>query len=181
MSLTNDFSLNVSVDAISLDANSAPVASAVVAQPTLQVPARLLEYAPDCYVALPPQVTYGLLENPIVVAVPGAASCAYGLVTWQGARLPLLDISTLVYEDAAEMLTDAPRYALIVAYQHAPRTPLIFAALGLASLPQTIVIGDAAQCPLPLDSKRWVQFSLSCFSYRGQAVPILDTAKLFTC
>ncbi len=142
-----------------------------------QVAARLIEYARGRYIALPPHTTYALLEHPEVVGVPGAAHYACGLLTWQNMRLPLIDLHALLHADTEPSI--APRYALIVAYQSAARGPLAYGAIGLAALPQTIAIGDEAQCALPGDSKLWPLLALSCFQHEGQAVPILDTARLF--
>lgn len=147
--------------------------------PGPQVAARLIEYAPGRHIALPPHTTYALLEQPEVVAVPGAAHYAYGLLTWQDTRLPLLDINALVNANPGEGLPAAPRYALIVAYQGVPRGPIAYGAIGLDTFPQTIAVGDDAQCDLPADGPRWPLFALSCFRHEGQAVPILDSARLF--
>jgi hypothetical protein len=56
---------------------------------------------------------------------------------------------------------------------------LAFGAIGLSSLSKTIAIGDDAQCELPGDSMLWPRLALSCFQYEGQAVPILDTSRVF--
>lgn len=179
MSLDNTFPLNVT-DELSLPYLHVTQGGLTTSPPTMQVPARLLEYAAGRFIALPAHVTYGLVEEPTVVGIPGAATYAYGMLAWQGARLPLLDIHTLVDGDTAVELSVAPRYALIVAYQCTAREPLVFAAIGLASLPKTIFIGDDAQCALPGTSQHWLQYSLSCFSYLGQAVPIVSLASLLT-
>lgn len=164
-------------------APNAPAQHAAVANPAaepgLQVAARLIEYAEGRYIALPPLTTYALIEQPAVVEVPGAACYAYGLLTWQSTRLPLIDLNTLLHADAGAVPASSPRYALVVAYQSAARGPLAYGAIGLSRLPQTITIGDDAQCALPDDSKEWPRLALSCFLHKGQAVPILDTARLF--
>lgn len=141
--------------------------------------ARLIAYRPGRYIALPPHTTYALVANPTVLSMPGAARYVYGLLTWQEARLPLLDLEAMLHPTSAAELPAAPRFALVAAYQAVPRGPLAYGAIAATELPQTVFVGDEAQCPLPGDSDLWPLLSLSCFLHQGQAVPILDTARLF--
>ncbi len=154
-------------------------ASVKTAEPAPQVAARMVEYANGRHIALPPHTTYALIAQPTFEAVPGGAHYAYGLLTWQDTRLPLLDLNALLHGDPSTGLSTAPRYALIVAYQSAARGPLAYGAIGMDSLPQTIAIGDEAQCELPGDSRLWPELAVSCFQHEGEAVPILDTSRLF--
>ncbi len=140
--------------------------------------ARLIAYQPGRYVALPPHTTYALIEQPEIAAVPGAARYAHGMITWQGGRIALLDLNALLY-GASVAPGAVPRYALVAAWQGRAGAPLGYGAIGLHELPQTISVGDDMQCGLPVDSERWPQLALACFEYQGQAVPILDTARLF--
>ena len=141
--------------------------------------ARLIEYASNSYFVLPPHTTLEIIDHPAIVAVPGAAYYAYGLMKWQDQYIPMIDIDTLLraHPDMPEIT--APRYALVVAYQRAPGAPIEHGALGLTALPQTIEVGDEAWCDLPTNSDLWPLLSLSCVQYHGAIVPILDTAKLF--
>ena len=141
--------------------------------------ARLIEYAPGRQVALPPHTTIELLENPAVVTVPGAAYYACGLLAWQGRQLPLLDLHALLRAYPGVNSAAPPRYALVLAYQRAPRQPVEHGAISLAVLPQTVTVTDKAGCELPADSDLWPLLALSCFLHQGHAVPILDTARLF--
>src|ERR1017187_9531839 len=77
----------------------------------------LVEYAPCQYIALPPHTTYGLIEHPEFVAVPGSSNYAYGLMTWQDARISMLNLEILFNPDLFFADQELPRYALIVAYQ----------------------------------------------------------------
>lgn len=158
-------------------ADAAPAALPADAGP--RAVARLIEYAPGRQIALPPHTTIELLENPAVVAVPGAAYYACGLLAWQGRQLPLLDLHALLRAYPGTNRTGAPRYALVLAYQRAPRQPVEHGAISLAVLPQTVAVSDEARCELFADSDLWPLLALSCFRHEGHAVPILDTAKLF--
>jgi chemotaxis signal transduction protein len=146
---------------------------------TARAAARLLEYAHHAYVALPPHTTLEIIEHPVVLAVPGAAYYAYGLLPWQGRHIPMIDFDAVQRAHQTAHRIAAPRYALVVAYQSAPHAPLEHGAIGLAGLPQVIHVEDRDWCDLPTDSDMWPLLALSCFRYEGSVVPILDTARLF--
>ena len=141
--------------------------------------ARLLEYAPGYYVALPTHTTLELIEHPAIIAVPGAAYYGCGLLAWQGCHLPVINVDTLLRAYQETPALGPPRYALVVAYQRAPGNPLEHGALALTALPETVEVGDDAWCALPADSDIWPLLSLSCVQHARLAVPILDTARLF--
>ena len=110
-----------------------PQSSSAITETSQRVAARLIEYASNCYVAFPPHTTYGLIESPSFVVVPGAARYGYGLLAWQGKQLPLLlDLYTLLQIDTRVDTTVVPSYALILAYQRAATLPLEYGAIGLA-------------------------------------------------
>jgi chemotaxis signal transduction protein len=140
--------------------------------------ARLAEYAPDRWIALPPHVTLELVEHPQPVPVPGAAAHACGLLAWQGRQLPMLDLGVLLHGGGAAR-DEALRYALVVAFQSAPGMPVEHGALRVLELPRTMQVGDDAACELPTDSPLWPQLAASCFECEGRVVPIVDTARLF--
>lgn len=161
---------------------AAPIAvptSATMGKPGAQVLARLIEYAPGHHIALPPHTNFALIDNPVAAGVPGAARHACGLVSWQGKRLPMIDINVLLHPATGVLPAATPRYALVVAWQRVPFAPLEYGAIALEKLPVNVSVGDEAQCALPEDSNLWPQLSLSCFRHEGEAVPILDTARLF--
>jgi chemotaxis signal transduction protein len=155
--------------------SSSQVTEDSVNAPVAQVAARLISYAHDGYIAFPPPATYGLIDNPEIVIVPGAALYAYGLLNWQGMKLPFLDFYALLQQVRAK--STVPRYALIVAYQSAGQ--LEYGAIGVDALPLTVGVGDADQCELPSGSPLWTSLARSCFQYKGQPVPVIDTTRLF--
>lgn len=172
----DEATLEASVAAVQLADTGMDAAAAEPADSGPQALARLIEYAPGRHIALPPHTTYALLDSPDITLVPGAAPHACGLLSWQGTRLPMIDLNALLFTGVAAR---APRYALIVVWQVAPRTPLQYGAIALEQLPLTISVSDDAQCALPQDSLWWPQLALSCFRHAEEAVPILDTARLF--
>jgi hypothetical protein len=68
----------------------------------------------------------------------------------------------------------------VVAYQTAAHQPIEYAAIATVGLPQTVQVGDDAQCDLPAEGDLWPLISLSCFMHQGQRVPIVDTGRLFS-
>lgn len=144
----------------------------------VRAPARLLEYKRGCFVAFPAHATIGLIDNPKVVAVPGAPYYCLGLMPWQDRQLPLLDLNTLLraYPDADRLPAG---HVLVLAYQSAPGEPLQYGAVCAPWLVQMIEVTDSQQCDLPADSDLWPWISLSCFDYEGHAVPVLDASRVF--
>lgn len=144
----------------------------------LRAAARLLEYKRGSFVAFPAHATIGLIDNPVVVPVPGAPFYCLGLMPWQGRQLPLLDLNTLLraYPDA-----EAPPagHVLVLAYQAAPGEALQYGAVCAPWLVRMVEVADSQSCELPGDSDLWPWISLSCFEHEGHAVPILDTGRVF--
>jgi hypothetical protein len=145
----------------------------------IKASARWIEYEPGCQIALPVHTTMELVDNLVVVAVPGAAYYAHSMLAWRGSWIPLINLGSLLHAHVNANADSQPRYALVVAYQRAPSEPLEHGAIGLAALPLTVMVEDAAQCALPADGDLWPLIALSCFRHNGHDVPILDTACLF--
>lgn len=141
--------------------------------------ARLIEYRPNCRIALPPHCTVEVVENPHIVPVPASAPYALGLMAWQGDWLPLIDLAGILPGPATTQAGTLPHYALVVSYQPAPQQPALHGALALRVLPEFTAVTDAQQCAYPDAHPRWAELSLSCFLHDGQPVPILDSNRLF--
>lgn len=143
------------------------------------VAARLLPYARGRHIALPPHTTIELIENPQVLSVPGSAYYGHGLIAWQGQHIALIELDFLLRAMPNGQATQAPRYALVVAYQQAAGLAIEHAAIALTQLPESVTVSDAAMCALPDNSDLWPMIALSCFEHNGQPVPVVDTSKLF--
>ncbi|MDO5691446.1 MAG: chemotaxis protein CheW [Pseudomonadota bacterium] len=142
--------------------------------------ARLLEYAPGHYVALPPHATLEVVEQPTVVPVPGAPYYAHGLMAWQGTWIPLIHLESIVRAYVSVPLPPIPRYCLVTAYQAAPGAEIQHGAIALPRLPQFTTVTDNDACPLPTDSDVWPLLAMSCFHSGEHQIPIIDTGRLFT-
>ena len=152
--------------------------------PIAQIPVpwavgRLIEYARDCFAALPAHTTIELLEHPKAITVPGAAYYAVGLLAWQGGWIPMIDIDAMLRPSTTRPLARVPRYALVVAYQEAPGMPVQHGAIALPQLPESVVVTDDSACSLPVESDMWPLVALAAFTIDGRTIPILDTSRLF--
>jgi hypothetical protein len=147
--------------------------------PALQVPAWLLEFDWQKYVALPVHTAIEVLEEPDIVCVPGAAYYGRGMLRWQGRYLAVLDLCALIN---AHPKAGAPptRHALVVAYQAVPRGPIDYGAIATVGLPQNVQVRDDMQRPLPTDSDLWPLVAVSCFAWGAAVVPHLDPRRVFT-
>lgn len=152
---------------------------AITAAPARRAPARLVAVGAQGWAALPAHTVLELVEHLAVLPVPGAAPHCTGLARWQGQWLPVVDLLQFIHGPSAGAQATPPRYHLIVAYQMAPRTPLQRGVLGLHAAPRETLASDDAYCALPADSPRWPAIAMSCFAHEGQAVPVIDTARLF--
>jgi chemotaxis signal transduction protein len=141
--------------------------------------ARVIDYAHGRLAALAPHTTIEVVENPRATVVPGAAYYALGLLEWQGRQIPLVDLDTLLLAYPRDDQANPPRYALVVAFQRLPGSAVEYGAVALAKLPETVAVADDASCAFPSTSDMWPLLAISCFRRSGQAVPIIDTARLF--
>lgn len=164
------------IDLAGIASHSSPDAAAAHAAPSAA--ARLLEYRRGGFVAFAPHTTMALVDRPPVTAVPGAPYYCVGLIPWQDGQVPLLDLNTLLR--ACPGSEAAPLgHALVLAWQGAPGAPLEYGAVCARSLVQMIDVTDDQACELPSDSDLWPWIASSCFEHAGQAVPVVDTARLF--
>lgn len=116
-----------------------------------------------------------ILEPPLFY-VPCTVPYCNEVLILRDRILPILDVPTLLtgHEDTP------PRYVIgIGAYQTAPTQPIHYGGLYLATTPLPIVVSDSQACALPAKYAYWKPYILSCFSYLGTAMPILDLGRLF--
>lgn len=147
--------------------------------PALRVTALMADYARRRAVAFAPHATLELIEQPAITPVPGMAYFAHGLLRWQSHFVPVIDLHTLLRAHADAPL-EAPRYALVLAWQRVAGAPLEHGAIGLAAPPRRLEVGaDTVAAPLPNDSDLWPLIAVSCVRKGQQLIPIIDTSRLF--
>jgi chemotaxis signal transduction protein len=141
--------------------------------------AYLLEYRQGCFVAFPAHTGVELIDQPVIVMVPGIPYFCLGLMAWQGRRLPVLDLDKFLTGPGVHGKA-AVGHVLILAYQSARGRAVEYGAVLAPSLIEMIEVMDSQQCALPADIERLPGIALSCFEYQTQAVPVLDTARIFS-
>jgi hypothetical protein len=142
--------------------------------------AYLLEYSKGHYFAFPAHTGVELVEQPRVVAVPGMPYFCLGLIAWQGRQLPLLDLAKLMAGPIAQGHPPLIGHVLVLAYQTAPGRALEYGAVCAPSLISKLEVVDSQQCELPKDNDLLPRISLSCVEIDGHAVPIVDSARIFS-
>lgn len=142
-------------------------------------PARILEFAPGHRLALPLHTTLEIVEEPEIFPIPGSAPYGLGILPWQEGWIPVVDLARLLLRQDTPLEDGKIRYVLALAYQRVAGEPLEYCAVLLPNLPETAFVSDDMACKLPDDSPIWPQVSLSCFTYKGEPTPIVDTGRLF--
>lgn len=140
----------------------------------------VLAYAPGAQIALPIHAGVELVEQPRVVPVPGMPHFCLGLLAWQGRQLPLIDFQAYLQApgDAAAPTT-VYSHVLVVAYQSARGQPIEYGALCAPYLVRMMEVVDQQLCQLPSGHAAWTNLAISCFEHQGQAIPVLDPARIF--
>ena len=163
---------------VTLDDADEPHQQRAAARPDTAL-ACLLAYAPHAHIALPVHAGVELVEQPQLVPVPGMPHFCRGLLAWQGRRLPLVDFQAYLERPDAAQPAPVPAHVLIVAYQVARGSPIEYGALCAPFLLRMIEVADSQQCLLPAADPRWTGIAISCLVHQGQAIPVLDPARIF--
>lgn len=163
---------------LTVTAEDLPLAEAPAEHQT-SVQACLLAYAPNAFIALPVHASVELVEQPRVVPVPGMPHFCQGLVAWQGRQLPLIDFQAYLRAPGDARATPMYGHVLVVAYQTARGRPIEYGALCAPYLVRMIEVADNQQCPLPAGEECWTSIAISCLMNQGQAIPVLDPARIF--
>lgn len=141
--------------------------------------ARVVVYGQREYAGFSPNVTIELVEHPVLLEVPASAYYARGIMQWHGRWIPVLDLQSLIMAYPTFKRDSVPRFALVVSYTDRQTNSPAFGAVALPVMPQTVSITNADACPLPVRSDLWPHIAMSCVSFRGAIIPIVDTDKLF--
>ncbi|MDO5653759.1 MAG: chemotaxis protein CheW [Brachymonas sp.] len=165
-------------DAASADIDAFTGVEALATGP--QAEARMVAYSRGRHVAFSGHATQELIEHPEVQVVPGAAYYGYGLLWWQQRHIPLIHLESVLRAYPAFDPAVPPQFALVLAYQTAPREPLQYGAITVTDIPYSQRVSDADFCPLPKDSDMWEELAISCFRHQEQAIPVLDAARIFS-
>lgn len=138
--------------------------------------ARLIDDGCGGLAALPVRAALEVLDGERPVPVPGGARHGSGLLQWQGRWLPAIDLGRLVHGAPAR---EDLRFTLVVAFQEPGDARARHGAIMLGALPRSVEVSDADACALDAEHP-WAPFALAGFRFENQAVPVIDTARLFT-
>ncbi|RKZ52038.1 MAG: hypothetical protein DRR16_11490 [Candidatus Parabeggiatoa sp. nov. 3] len=138
----------------------------------------LLDFGRDLKAAVGHHEMWQVLISPKLFDVPCTSPYCCEVLIFQDRILPVLDIQYLL--DGDKMILTKDNVVGIAVYQDDPTHPIHYAGLHLASTPQNIYVSDDTACDLPEHQQYWEPLALSCFSYKDQAIPIIELAYLFS-
>ncbi len=118
------------------------------------------------------------LLSPEPIGLPLAPAHCPAVLIWREQIIPSVDLARL-----SPSQTPARRDwhgAVVLAYQEVSNTPLRYGALLVDAAPQETWVSNDMACALPEEATAFQYFTCACFAHQEQAVPVLDTARLFT-
>lgn len=142
--------------------------------------AYVLEFNKRQYAAFSPYVSQEFITCPAVLPVPDMAHYAFGLIEWRNQFIPLVSLASLI--NAQSRLPDVPpEHCLVLAYRDEKTNGVLYGAVTAVNVPESLYVTNDEFCGLANDSylEIWQKLSISCFSHKGRAVPVVDTDKLF--
>jgi chemotaxis signal transduction protein len=128
--------------------------------------------------AVGPRCMVEYLLAPPFHALPRLPAHCLGVLVWQERLIPILDLGPVLSERPRTRERAAAR-AVVLAYQELPGQPLRYGALVVRSAPVEVWASDDMARPLP-EHIVLKDLSRSCFAYREELIPVLDTKMLFT-
>lgn len=118
-----------------------------------------------------------VIQAPELFQVPLSPPYCGHVALWQEHILPLMDLPAWL-NNRPERVEHT--VAGIFAYQARAGEVPHYGALSLAATPLRISVNDELSCALPPQPPGWKRLALSCFTFNGQAVPILNLAVIFS-
>ncbi len=118
------------------------------------------------------------LLSPKTIGLPLAPAHCPAVLIWREQIIPSVDLTGLSPNRGP--VRHAWQGAVVLAYQDAPGKPLRYGALLVYAAPEETWVSNDMACPLPEASARFQYFTCACFSHQEQAIPVMDTARLFS-
>lgn len=118
-----------------------------------------------------------VLIAPELFDVPCTPTYCSEVVLFQQLILPIFDIPRLLI---GRQVTTSRHVVGIAVYQEDPNKPLHYGGLHLITTPTSIYVNDDQVCELSSQQQYWEPFAISCFSYQGEAIPIINLSYLFS-
>jgi len=137
----------------------------------------ILKLTEELRVAVGEQQMLHLIDNPVLEDTTDATPFCRGLLDWQGEKLAVIDLATLMNQQTASGKTNLIG---IFAYVDPSISIPRFIALAIDNIPSRKLINDNQACALPHELYEWSAYSIACFSDEGYAVPVLNLNAIFT-
>lgn len=130
------------------------------------------------------ELVHILPSVPELSEIPHSPSfCKYS-ISWEGHRLPVMDILTYLDNEQNNMQREAcynNSLIGVVAYIDQEKKQQAYGALLLQKLPVRIEVDDKQACNLPESPPDWSGLAISCFKYNDKVqVPIIDIQVIFS-
>lgn len=119
-----------------------------------------------------------VILSPELYDVPCTPDFCNEVLVWQDYILPVLDMNSFLKRQ--KMMRTHSGVIGIAIYQEDSSKPLTYAGLHLAETPLSIFVSDEQACELPAQKKEWSPITISCFTYKNDAIPIIDLAAIFS-
>ena len=145
---------------------------------TASTRAWMLDVSAGWHIAVGSRHVIEYLLSPEAAAVPLAPVHCRGMLVWHDRLIPLVDLAPLL--DTQQTIQRDSRRAVILGYRDSPRQPVRYGALVVRTAPTDVTVSDDMACPLPEEPAVIQHLCRSCFVYRDEIVPILDTTRLFS-
>lgn len=133
----------------------------------------LVEYATGQHAAIAFAHMEEVLDNPVLVHVPLAASHCDMLFEWHGDWIPLFDLGIWCGSHEQEV----KRFCIVISYQQNRDSPRRYGGLRLVTFPHIANVDDSAAASPP--DPWWDGFANAYFRDGDRVIPILNLPAFF--
>ncbi|MDX8393791.1 MAG: hypothetical protein R8K21_04310 [Mariprofundales bacterium] len=106
----------------------------------------------------------------------------HDIMLWRGLLLPIMQLDKRITENDGHKNNNNDKEPSLLVVAIPPvndegMNVLAYGVLQIWSMPEAIEVWDSHACDYP--NTNWQNLASSCFHYNNQAIPILDTNKVF--
>lgn len=120
-----------------------------------------------------------VIQKPNVYTLPYAHSWSYCFAYWQNNIIPIVDLSTRLKTrtEAPLSATQTNEEAILCILAYPVKEGIAYGGFLSQALPYDININNDMACHLP--APEWQTISRSCFSYKSEAIPIINISAMY--
>lgn len=122
------------------------------------------------------EMSHVLLETKLY-EIPRSPYYCTEVLVFEGMILPVMDVISLIEQQ--RIVREGYDVIGIAVYQETITGDLNYAAMHLAMMPTPLFVDNRDACELPAHLDYWQPYTLSCFTYEEQPIPIIDFTKLY--